>query len=214
MKNKVILFDLDGTLINSDMLIIRSYMHLFDTYRPDYKLTLKELISFLGPTLRDTFPKYFKEDFDVLLKGYRTYFKENIDKYLSLFDGVEDMLITFKNQGIKMGVVTNRYRDSAFEVINQFNLSKYFDVVITLDEISKEKPSPEGIIKAIDLLKCKSEDVIYVGDNKSDYQASRGAKVMCALVSFPVGRDNSLLKPDILINSFEKFKKEIINGKY
>ena len=74
MENiKVILFDVDGTLIDTDELIINSYKELFRIFRPDYKLTREEEISFLGPTLASKFPRYFKEDFQLLFQVYRNY---------------------------------------------------------------------------------------------------------------------------------------------
>ena len=66
-KFKVVLFDVDGTLIDTDQLIINSYKELFRRFRPDYKLTKDEEISFLGPTLASMFPKYFNEDFNSLI---------------------------------------------------------------------------------------------------------------------------------------------------
>ena len=55
------------------------------------------------------------------------------------------------------------------------------------------------------------EDVIFVGDNKSDYLAAKASGVKTALISWTIGRDNSLLNPDILINSYKEFTKEILN---
>ena len=211
MKNKVVLFDLDGTLIDTDMLIIRSYMHLFDTYRPDYKLSMKELISFLGPVLKDVFPRYFKEDFETLLKTYHGYSRANINRFVTLFPGVEEMLKAFKEKGIKMGLVTNRFGYSAFEVMEPFDIKKYFDVIITLDDMEKPKPDPEGIIKAMNAIGCEKEDVIFVGDNKSDFEAGRNAGVKTALISWVIGRDNSVFNPDILISSYDEFKEGVLN---
>ena len=211
MNKKVILFDLDGTLINTDMLIIRSYMHLFDTYRPDYPLTMQELISFLGPVLKDVFPRYFKEDFDTLLKTYHGYSKANISRFVSLYDDVIFMLESFKNAGIKMGIVTNRFKYSVDDVTSPFDINKYFDVFIALDDMTNPKPHPEGINLAIERLGVNKEDVIFVGDNKSDYLAAKASGVKTALISWTIGRDNSLLNPDILINSYKEFTKEILN---
>jgi prephenate dehydrogenase len=61
-KFELVLFDLDGTLIDTDKLIFMSYRHVFNKYRPDYKLTFEEVINFLGPTLMDTFKVYFPNE--------------------------------------------------------------------------------------------------------------------------------------------------------
>lgn len=213
-KNKVILFDLDGTILDTDMLIIRSYMHLFDTYRPDYKLKVEELLSFLGPVLKDVFPKYFKEDFNTLLKTYHGYSRKNIDRFVTLYDGVIEMLKTFKENNIKLGIVTNRFKYSVLEVIKPFDIQKYFDIIITLDDVTSGKPNPEGILKAIELLKCKKKDVIFIGDNNSDLSAGKNAGVKVGLVSWKIGTNNESLNPDILIKSYNEFLKGVIDGKY
>lgn len=210
---KTLLFDIDGTLLDTDMLIIRSYMHLFDTYRPDYPLKLSELSSFLGPVLKDVFPKYFKEDFQTLLNTYHTYSHQNIKRFVYLYDGVIDMLKAFKKKGYKLGIVTNRFGYSVKEVLEPFSISSYFDCIITLDDVKDGKPSPEGILLAIDRLNSQKEDTIYIGDNKSDKEASINAGIKTALVSWSYGRDNKLLNPDYLINSYDEFTKEIINEK-
>ena len=89
---KAIIFDLDGTLINTDELIIASYHAVFNKFRPNYKLTREEEISFLGPPLEVMFKKYFKEDFDTLLHEYRKYAHEHTLELASTYDYVEEML--------------------------------------------------------------------------------------------------------------------------
>ncbi len=212
MKNKAILFDLDGTLINTDILIIRSYLHVFDTFRPDYKLNIKELLSFLGPPLKDIFPKYFKEDFTTLLKCYHEYSFKNIKKCVFLYDGVEKMLQKFKQNGYVLGVVTNRYLNSALEVLEPFDIKKYFDVIVTLDDV-EAKPSPDGILKAIAELNANIDYTIYVGDSFSDYKASINAGIRCGLVSWLEKENVEDLKPNYLIKNFDEFVTEVLNEK-
>ena len=206
-KIKAIIFDFDGTLANTDELVIRSYREVFKTFRPDYKLTESEEISFLGPTLEDMFKKYFKEDFITLLNVYHNYAFKNTKKYAFLYPHVEQMLSILKKRGYIVGLITSRFRDSLYQMLDNFPLEKYFDVIITLDEVSKPKPSPEGINFILNKYNLKNNELIYIGDNNTDYQACKNAHVYSGLVSWSRGRNNALNNPDLLINDF----KEVID---
>ena len=71
---KAILFDLDGTLLNTDLLIKKSFIHTFKKYKPDYTLSEEELLSFLGPSLKNTFSRYVENNqVDELIQYYRDY---------------------------------------------------------------------------------------------------------------------------------------------
>ena len=207
-KITTLLFDFDGTLLDTDMLVIRSYLHVFDKYRPDYKLTLKELSSFLGPKLKDIFPKYFKEDFDELLSEFHKYSYCNITRFAYVFEGVYSTLELLKNKGYKLGIVTNRFKDSLFEVIKPFDLKKYFDCFIALDDVKYSKPSKEAIDKALKLLNSKKEETIFIGDTETDIMAGKNAEVKTALVGWSHFNDKKI-KADFILNSFDSLFKDL-----
>ena len=90
LKYKLVLFDLDGTLIDTDKLIFMCYYHLFKKYRKDYEVTFKDMIGFLGPTLIDMFNIYFvNEDKKKLIEEYREYVIAHHDKFVSAFKGAK-----------------------------------------------------------------------------------------------------------------------------
>lgn len=202
---KLIIFDIDGTLINTDQLIINSYQHVFDILNPNYKLTEEEKISFLGPTLISIYKKYFDIDFNTFLNLYREYSVNNISIDAKLYDDVRIMLITLKKLGYHLAIFTSRYRNSALEVLNAFDLTKYFEVMITLDDVKEPKPSGEGIEIILSKYNYDRNQVLYVGDNETDYMAGKNANVKTALVSWARGRDNKALGSDLIIESYEQF---------
>lgn len=202
---KLIIFDIDGTLINTDQLVINSYQHVFDILNPNYKLTEEEKISFLGPTLISVYKKYFDVDFNTFLSLYREYSVNNISIDAKLYDDVRLTLITLKKLGYHLGVFTSRYRNSALEVLNAFDLTKYFEVMITLDDVKNPKPSGEGIEIILSKFNYDRNQVLYIGDNETDYMAGKEAKVKTALVSWAHGRDNKLLGADLIIESYAQF---------
>lgn len=208
MENiKVILFDVDGTLIDTDDLIINSYRELFRRFRPDYKLTREEEIGFLGPTLASMFPRYFKEDFQLLFQVYRNYSHEHMREYSFVYDYAIEVIEHLKLKGYRLGVVTSRFKSSVMSVLEEFDLTKYFEIIVSLDDVNTPKPDPEGINKCLSYFNVEPQECLYIGDNLNDYKAAISANVKTALVSWARGRDNSLLKPDILLKTYLDLKK-------
>lgn len=175
-KIKAVLFDLDGTLLDTDRLIWAGYHYLFRKYRPDYELSDEELLEFLGPPLNVIFPRYFEEDGEKLFKEYRKFYANmNPHDFVTIFPGVLETLNYLKDNNYRMGIVTTKETGSAIESLADFNLNHFFDTVIGYDLVAKHKPHPEGVLKAADVLGVNPEETIFVGDNASDILAGKGA---------------------------------------
>lgn len=204
MKNsdiKGIIFDLDGTLIDTDELIIASYHEVFKELRPNYKLTKEEELSFLGPPLEEIFNKYFDEEFDVLVKIYRSYAEKHTIELAKVYPNTIELLTFLKSKGYKLGVVTSRFKKSALKMLTTFNIDSFFDCVIGLDDVSNPKPSPDGVLKCVESFNLSKEEVIFIGDAITDFQAGKNAGVKTGFVSF---RENSNLDCDIKIESYQE----------
>lgn len=210
MKNKkVILFDLDGTLVDTDLLIIEAYVYMFKKYRPDYPLSLRELVTFLGPTLANTFPKYFKEDVDMLIKDYVNFTHLNQLKYATLYPNVIKTLTSLKEQGYILGVVTSKFYNSAKITLDSFNLTPFFEVIVSLNDVKNPKPDPEGILLAADKLKVSLDNIIYIGDNYSDFLAAKNAGVKVGLVDWSLRSPLSICTPDFTISRYNELGGKI-----
>lgn len=204
-KKPVILFDLDGTLIHTNDLIFESFKHTFNLYKPDYELSEEELISFLGPTLKDTFNKYFDDDMlSTLIDAYRDHNLAHHEDLAYVYPGVIETLEELKQRGYRLGVVTSKFRDSAMHGLELFKLTDYFEVVIGLDDVQNHKPDPEGILKAMDILDTKK--AIYVGDNPSDMMAAKRADVLAVGVEWSMRGAQSLLDAggDVIIKEMKE----------
>lgn len=174
----VILFDLDGTLIHSRPLIDASFKHTFAHYLPDKQLTQEELDSFFGPTLDQTFSRYFEpEKVAEVVAYYRAFNKKEHNTYVTLFPEVKETLEALKAQGYKMGVVSNKKRDVVDLGLQYCEIEPYFDVVLGGDELEQVKPNPIGLMQACALLKEGHDNLIYVGDNVNDILTARN---LCA----------------------------------
>lgn len=202
---KLIIFDLDGTLIDTDELIICSYRAVFEKYLPSYKLTREEELSFLGPPLKVMFEKYFTEDFSTLLKTYRDFSEKNTLNLAKVYPYARELLVSLKSKGYKLCVVTSRFKRSALEMLDVFSLTSFFDEIIGLDDVSIPKPNPEGVLKIMNQFHLKCQEVLFIGDALTDFEAGRNAGVMTGLVSWRKG--NEKIDSNIKIDSYESLER-------
>ena len=203
-KDLAVIFDLDGTLLNTDLLIHKTFDHVFEKYKPGYILSEEEHLSFLGPTLKDTFARYLPESMsDELIEYYRDYNHAHHEDFVTIYPTVKETLETLKNKGYPLAVVTTKYSKAAYLGLDLFDLTQYFDVVLGMDNVNRVKPDPEGILKAMNQTNCKK--ALYVGDNTSDILAGKNAGVHTAGVKWtPKGTSEmEKLNPDLMIDEMK-----------
>lgn len=200
MKINTLLFDLDGTLINTNELIIESFLHTLHSYYPDqYKR--EDVLPFIGPTLYDTFTSINPEKTEEMVKVYRKFNHEQHDALVTEYETVFETIKTLKEQGFKLGIVTTKIRDTVNMGLKLTKLDQFFDVVVTLDDVENAKPHPEPVLKALAQLGSKPEEAIMVGDNHHDVVAGKNAGTQTAGVSWSIkGREYiSSYNPDYLL---------------
>lgn len=158
-KLDTILFDLDGTLLDTKPLIDRSFIHTFEHFRPDYQLTDEELDSFFGPTLHQTFSKYGKDEAEVnaMIAYYREFNIANHDSMVKAMVGAKDIVTLLHKKGYNIGVVSSKKTDLLCHGLELFGLLDKMDIVIGADEVKNHKPAPDGILLAVEQLKKKKE---------------------------------------------------------
>lgn len=190
----VIIFDLDGTLLDTESLINASFIHTFEKYKPDYKLSDEELKSFLGPTLKQSFERYFDPSMsDELIQYYRDYNRIHHDEYVKAFDGADKLLADLKSNGYDMAIVSNKTRETVQHGLSFCGLDSYFNVIVGCDVLEKTKPDPQGILLACNELYRSHDDVIYVGDSISDIEATKNMGGFSVAVGFDESNRERLL---------------------
>lgn len=173
-EKPVILFDADGTLIDTQQLIMDSFIHTFSIYKPDYKLDEAELCSFMGPPLRATFEKYFDESMvDEVVQTYRDFNHAKHDDYIKPLPHAKELLSYLKEEGYEMAVVSNKFKKLVNQGLERSGLLTYFEVVVAGDEVEHTKPNPEGLLKACELLQVPHDSLIYVGDSDVDVKTAK-----------------------------------------
>ena len=146
MKNKYIVFDCDGTLVNTYPLIMETFRRTFNDLLPNYQYTKEELNSFFGPSLRKTFSKYFKEDeVDNVIKYYKSINKELMKDYIYVFEGIVELLNYLKSHDYPISILSNKGYEMLMYGFDLVGLTNYFDIIIGYEQMPEHKPSPAGI---------------------------------------------------------------------
>ncbi|MBE4907003.1 pyrophosphatase PpaX [Bacillus luteolus] len=200
MKIDTLLFDLDGTLIDTNELIISSFLHTFETYYPgQYKR--EDVLKYMGPTLTETFTSVDKDRYEEMIATYRAYNIGKHDELVTEFEGVFETIQTLHEKGYKLGVVTTKVRNVVDMGLKLTKLDQFFDVVVTLDDVKHAKPDPEPVLLALKQLDSTPETAIMVGDNHHDVLAGKNAGTMTAGVVWTAKGEEYLasFKPDYML---------------
>ena len=191
----VILFDFDGTLMDTEGAIKEAYRQVFRNNKPDYVLSEDDLNSFIGPSLVHSFGRFFDEDLiEDLITEYRTINHELHVPMVKPIDHAIEVLETLKGQGYTLGLVSNKARGALEVGLQQWNMNLYFDVILGVDEFETPKPDPKGINDALELLGAQRANSIYVGDAVSDIVAGQRAGSFTIGFVFDKMREQALVE--------------------
>lgn len=203
-KIKTVIFDLDGTLVNTFEVIKKSFRHIFEKHFKDVELTEELLYSFVGPSLKQTFRKYAKSESEVeqLVLEYHSYKKKIFDEFVMTYPTVKRTIKILKRNHYNIAIVTNNVLNQVKMALKFAGLDEYFDVIIT-SENAKPKPDGDGIIKAVNYF--NDAKACYVGDTKLDVRASKEAKVISIAINHKFNQDEILsANPDYVINQMDE----------
>ncbi|MEW9052427.1 MAG: pyrophosphatase PpaX [Neobacillus sp.] len=210
MNNNIntILFDLDGTLIDTNELIISTYLHTLDKYFPG-QYVREDVLPFLGPTLHEVFGNMDPEKVEEMVLDYRTFNLANHDALVKEFEGVIETVEILKDKGYKLAIVTTKREDVALKGLRLMNLDQFFDVVVAYDHVKKVKPDPEPILLALEQLNAKPEEAMMVGDNFHDILAGKNAGTKTVGVAWSIkGREYiAKYEPDYILETMPDLLK-------
>ncbi|HYE68930.1 MAG TPA: pyrophosphatase PpaX [Anaerovoracaceae bacterium] len=216
MKNfNTVLFDFDGTIMDTNSVILQSWQHTFRTVegkeRPD-----EDILETFGEPLHITMEKLLPQiSVEEGSQIYREYHYDNFIELIEVFPGILGLLEELKARGYKTGIVTSRLRRTTDMGLKKYDMEQYFDVVVTCDDTDKYKPDPEPVNIALERLGSKPEDAIMVGDSMFDILCARNAGVKAALVSWALAINDEDKAgenaPDYIIEKAEDLLK-ILEG--
>jgi pyrophosphatase PpaX len=207
LRFRTVLFDLDGTLVDSGAIILASFRHATRTVLrreiPDHEL----MAAVGGPGLREQMEALDRERAEELIDVYSTH-NVGLHDELQPCAGILDALRTLHDEGRTLAVVTAKRRATlalAFEVLPE--LERFFDVTIGAEDTERHKPHPEPLLAALDKLRAGATGAVYVGDSPFDVQAAKAAGIGSIAVTW--GRIHSRERlereePDAVVEDVEE----------
>lgn len=172
---KTIIFDLDGTLINTEEFVLSSLRDTVNAMK-EKKVENEDLTPFLGVVSTKALKQLNIKEVE---KAQELWHK-NQQKYadsIRLFDTIENVLDDLKTKGYQLGIVTNKTRKEFKKDFAPFHLSHLFDQIICSDDIDNPKPHPDPLLKYLENARINREDALYIGDTIYDYQAAKRAGI-------------------------------------
>jgi pyrophosphatase PpaX len=169
-----VVFDLDGTLIDTIPLIVASHRHAVQTVL-GRDLPDEVLRSGIGRPLLDQMAVFDADRAQDLFDSYRVWNHANTAALLGRFDGVDDVLRALAAAGAAIGVATSKSRDAVDLAFSIQPPAVPFDAIVTLEDTGRHKPDPEPVLTAIARLGATPAEAVYVGDAPYDIEAARAA---------------------------------------
>lgn len=183
MNYEALLFDFDGTLLNTNDLIIETFAHVIDPKFPG-RYNREDYLKFIGPSLIESFTAVDPVNAEALVAEYRLWNTENHDALVTEFPHVKEVLQTLHDAGVRLAVVSTKRGDMLRKGLNLMGITKLFDVIISQDDVTHVKPDPEPVDKAVALLGVEKSKALMIGDNSHDILGGHNAGVKAAAVAW------------------------------
>ena len=180
---RALLFDLDGTLIDSIQLIEDSYRHTLATHvgRP---FDRDEWLAGLGRPLKWQFAQWTDDPAEIerMIATYRAHNLAHHDAMVTAYDGAVEAVRELKRAGARLGVVTSKLRSGAHRGLARAGFDGLFDVVVGADDVREPKPAAEPALLALEQLGASARTAFMIGDSPHDVSCGRAAGTRTAAV--------------------------------
>jgi pyrophosphatase PpaX len=205
MKLKAILFDLDGTLLDSISVILRASEETCGLMDIPYDEV--QVRNWIGVPLTVQSGLIAKDREQEFVDTYKSVYRQYHADSTKLFDGTMEMLDRLHGLGYKTALVTSKNIPGTRRVLDSSGLGCKFDIVITADDVDNPKPHPEPILKGLEAVDVSAEEAVYVGDSFFDYESAAAAGVPMIAVSWGARTREDLAKldPAAVFDSWEEF---------
>ena len=185
MDKKLIIFDMDGTLVNSSLTIANAINYVrknlgFEAMEQEYILRLVN-----DHTINPAQTFYHAQAFDAdHERWFSEYYTKNHENELVLYEGIKELLESLKDKGHALAVATNAYRGSTIESLTHLEVYEHFDTIACYDDVNEGKPHPAMLHKILDELEHSTHDTLFIGDGPRDEMASKRAEIDYIMVDW------------------------------
>ncbi|OCT15777.1 pyrophosphatase [Paenibacillus pectinilyticus] len=181
---QTVLFDLDGTIVDTNELIVQSFLHSLEGETPE-PISRELIIPNMGRPLVEQMVFFSgKKEVEALITKYRTFNISKHDELVREFPNVRTVMAKLHENGIKIGIVTSKIRQTTLMGLKLCGLDSYISSIVTVDDVKEPKPNPEGIFTALKELDASADTTMMVGDSHYDIEAAQNAGVTAVGVSW------------------------------
>ncbi len=197
---EAVLFDMDGTLVDSISLIVAGHEHTWKEYTGSVP-PREMILSQIGKPLQQAYPGM--EDPLKMVDTYRSWCEGKTDTHTGLYVGVVAMLEELRRMNFRLGLVTSRFRESLNDCMRVHGIADYFEILLSQEDSTGHKPGPEPLLAAAERLSIQDMSrIIYVGDSVHDVKSAQAAGCRSAVVGWTSMDKAELraLEPDLWID--------------
>lgn len=185
-RYKAVLFDFDGTVMDTNEIILGSWDHVYQTVE-GHDADRSVVTPTFGEPLVDTMPKMFPGcNVQEMVDLYREYQFKCWNKPILMFPGIKETILELKNRGYLLGMVTSRIWSSTHSGLYQFDVADKFDAVVSAQDTTVHKPNPYPIQLCLEKLGLEPKDAVMVGDSRFDIECAANAGVDSVAVNWSV----------------------------
>lgn len=204
MELKLIIFDLDGTLVDSRLDIMHAVNHAISPYAIA-PVTLQETKELTGEGAIRLMEKLLKKrevdlEISTLIDRFESYYAEHPVSHTVAYPGVPETLRSLRDY--RKAVISNKFRSISLQVLEKLELSQHFDEVTGVDTFPERKPSPLPVLRVLDRFAAKPEEALIVGDSIYDIRAGRAAGTKTVAVTYGYGAPGFSDDADFIITDF------------
>jgi phosphoglycolate phosphatase len=220
-----VVFDLDGVIYDISEALEKAVEDGVEKYKLNIKIeeVLQEIAHLIEEIQHYPVPQIILESYDLLqvdfLKDLSFFKKLRIAVFLfnqfneyredsTLFEGIDEVIEELSDEDLKLAILTNNKSAYAEDILDKFDLTEYFPTIIGFNEVSNNKPDPEGLLKILEKWDVKPEEAIFIGDMTTDVQAGKAAGVTVICVASGLAEKQKLLEeePDYLVENTGELK--------
>ena len=200
MRYPVVLFDLDGTVVDTGAIILASMRHAAETVLGGEYTDAQLLAAVGGPGLEAQMQALDPARADELVRVYRAH-NEPLHDTISVCAGMDVVLDELRDRGHRLGVVTAKRRETVALAFDRIPIEHLFETVVGGDETTENKPHPAPLLLALERMSATPDEAVYVGDSPFDMQAAKAAGVRAIGVSWGRIHDaQKLTDADVVIH--------------